>query len=568
MPDAHTFTIIIRGCTEHRDLTQALGKVMAIYNAMLTDKAPVKPNTIHMNAILKMCARAKDMDAMFGIVAQMPSKGITAPNNLTFTTILNALRQNAAGDFRSTLTPVQKRQNAQKAILDGRQIWQDITNRWRKGEIWIDEELVCAMGRLMLLGGERDNDDILSLIEQAMNIPRQIPRMGTPERNKVAPSSQGREDVQEPEPEPVPVKESIEEETEETIIEAMKSARTDSFKSLTPAPSPPTAGKSAYAKPGRNTLSLILEALRVLKLKEPGFKYWDIMVKKIGVHPDIENYHAYLRILRIARASSETIQLLESMNATEMRTSTFRIAMASCERDRNNPNAFANAGKILDIMSSALRVPDIPVLTTYLDIATTGTTKLSQLAAGKQILRALDRLGPSFINLRSLLLLDSPSRNSRNVPAADFQEDVARLTRRMIGAYDLLMDKALVPRDTYSTLSAQRNKLSSFVSRHHNQTQAPKPPGSYDLSPELQAYVDRHQLNKIMVRAQLAPEKWELFIKKVTKDFESEKKQIEVAREMQEESFANSRESEKVAEDERQAADALVKALKEYGASA
>jgi pentatricopeptide repeat protein len=557
-PDAHTFTIIIRGCTDHRDLPAALGKVMAIYSSMSADKSPVKPNTIHMNAILKMCARAGDMDAMFGIVAQMPTKGIAAPNNLTYTTIINALRTNAIIDLRGTLTPVQKRQNVQKAILNARQMWQDITNRWRKGDMWIDEELVCSMGRLLLIGGERDCDDILSLIEQTMNIPRQIPKMGTPGRKAIEPSSQGRVDVDEPEV--VPATEASEEsvESEESIIEAMKTARIDSFASISP-PSAPLPSTSAYAKPGRNSLSLVMEALLKLKLKEPAYKYWDIFVRNIGVKPDVTNYHAYFRILRVARASSETVALLERLRQTEMRAATFRIAMASCDRDKNNPNAFANAGKILDIMTTALQVPDVPVLITYLDVAISSTSGLSKLASGKQILRALERLGPSFINIKSLLNYGPPSGASMTkAEQEDFQTSVVTLARRMVGAYDLLMDKGLVERDTYSTYTAERSKLAAFAQRRDSPRS--RPTGNFEIPAELQNFIDTHRLNKIMVHSQTSSEKWKIFVERIKKDYETEQKLMREAQAMQQESAAT-KEAEKIAAEERQFAEIMAKEI-------
>lgn len=177
-PDSHTYTIIFRGCALHRNPTQALAKAMSIYHSMFAQNSLVKPNTIHMNAMLKMCAKAQDIDALFGIAAQMPETGLRAPNNLSYTTIFNALRMYTTNDQRSNLTPAQKEHNRQKVILDARRMWSDITNSWRKGAIWVDEELVCAMGRILLMGGERDWDDVFSLLEQTMNIPRQFPSPG------------------------------------------------------------------------------------------------------------------------------------------------------------------------------------------------------------------------------------------------------------------------------------------------------------------------------------------------------------------------------------------------------
>src|SRR5579871_5275043 len=92
-PDAHTYTIIFRGMAELSHYPQTLSKALSIYHSMAADNAPVKPSIIHTNAMLKVCARSQDMDAMLGIVAKLDRKGNNAPNNLTFTTILNAIRQ-------------------------------------------------------------------------------------------------------------------------------------------------------------------------------------------------------------------------------------------------------------------------------------------------------------------------------------------------------------------------------------------------------------------------------------------------------------------------------------------
>jgi hypothetical protein len=186
-PDGHTYSIIFNGCSLHPQPELALAKALPIYHSMMSEKSQIKPTIVHVNAVLKMCARALNTDAMLAIAAGMPLKGVGSPNNLTYTTIFNALRYFASGGFRSTLTPMQKRQNCQKAMLEARRMWVDVTKRWGQGELWVDEELVSAFGRLLLMGDLRDRDDILSLIEQTMNIPRQIPRLGTAARREVDP---------------------------------------------------------------------------------------------------------------------------------------------------------------------------------------------------------------------------------------------------------------------------------------------------------------------------------------------------------------------------------------------
>lgn len=472
-PDAHTYTIIFRGCAEHKDSDQALAKVLAMYHSMLTEKSPIKPNTIHMNAVLKMCARAQNMDALFTIAAQMPTKGVRAPNNLTFTTIINAQRIHAVNDLRSTLTPMQKRHNRQQAILDARRIWDDITKRWRQGDIWIDEELVCSMGRLLLVGENQDQDDILSLIEQSMNIPRQVPRKGSDGCKLIEPASQGKMASEE---------ETPSHQQQPAAGEEHGVHSTEHFQVVAP-PNPPKEGTSAYAKPGQNTLSLVLQALLNLRLKEPATRYWKIFTQYMRVRPDKENFHAYLRILRFFRASTETVELLLKMSLSDMEAKTFRIAMSTCDRDKKNRHAFSNASNILDLMQTALKEPDIPALRTYLEVAmsspayshkgpSANEADRSKEALGAQILRALDRLNPSFFNLKSLLAFGDPTKPDKKSHEKDeFRASVLSLTQRMISAYDLLINKGLVTRDYYLQLTQRRSKLAAFVTRHKHRRQ-------------------------------------------------------------------------------------------------
>ena len=494
VPDARTYTIIFNGAASHPSATESLGRVLSIYQSMLTDRCLVKPNTIHVNAILKMCARAQNMDAMFAIADQLPPKGLRAPNNLTYTTIINAIRIYAVNDLRSTLTREQKEANRQKAMLDARQLWQDLTARWWQGDLWIDEELVCAMGRILLLGGEQDRDDILSLIEQSMNIPRQAPRLRISAPKLVEAKSQEHsladgDGSQESEPSQKrldtqndghfivtgrnQMKEAASTEKEsEAQDNGLDDALLNQFQSTALINSPRTPA-SAYAKPGSNTLSLLMQSLLHPRLKEPASKYWDLLTKEYGVKPDADNYHAYLRVLRAARASGDTVKLLTEMPRPYLMNKTFRIAMSTCQRDKNNHNVFANSGRILDLMQQTQEVPDIPSLQMYLDLAMVApfsSKKVpkdrleAKLPQGEQIMRALSRLGPSLINIRSILVLGNTSRTGKE-PREAILKDVAALTRKMISAHDILINNGMTPTSVHGKLAAQRSKLSAFVTR-------------------------------------------------------------------------------------------------------
>lgn len=468
-PDAYTYTIIFRGCAEHPLPAQALAKVITIYNSMLSEKSLIKPNTIHMNAVLKMCAKADDMDALFSITAHLPEKGVRSPNNLTYTIILNAIRMHTFNSLRGNLTEVQKRKVRQKANLDARLLWEDITKRWRQGDIMIDEELICTMGRILLLGVEQDIDDILSLIEQTMNIPRQAPRLGSRDGPKIDPKHKGKSKAgQDQSTEDMPPGNGPVDANQELSV-----AVTDPFKT----PVLVKKGTGFYPKPGQNTLSLLMSALLDLQLKEPATKYWNILTTQHAVEPDADNYHGYLRILRIARASTETVKLLLKIPKADMEIKTFRIAMSTCLRDKNNQHAFSNAGKVLDLMQTAFRVPDIQVLYNYLDVAfsvtayghkvhSNDTHAASKYEQGKQILRALERINPSYVNLRSLMAYGDPTKPATTTFENDLLKDsVLRLTQKMVSAHDLLMNKALVDREKYTDLTAARSKLAAFITR-------------------------------------------------------------------------------------------------------
>lgn len=454
IPDAHTYTILLRGLGWHTHYPQALGKALSLHHSMFAPNSPIKPSIIHTNAVLKVCTRAKDMDAMWGIAAKLPNRGTGAPDNLTFTTILNAVRQSVTIDLNKLETEEQKSRRREKAILEGRRMWDDIIGRWRSGDVRIDEEMVCAMGRLLLIGGRpRDWDDVLSLVEQTMAVPRLVPRLGTQAREGApvpqlaAPDNAifEREDKEDGEPEA-----------------GAEFNRVDISKAVVDLKRGQTR-PVAYARPGNNTLSLVMEACLQMRAKQTAQDYWGLLTDPAGynIQPDADNYHMYMRLLRLSRASEGAVMLLKeemasSTNFTFLKK-TFRIAMSTCVRDKNNPNAMIHAGQILDLMQNKLDDADIRTMTMYINLAVSTDD-------GQNITKALKRLGPSIANLRSLLSY-GPSQPVNKVQKQD-AEDAIGLIRMMIGSYDRLMNKGEVKREDYSIYAKERSKLAAFVTKY------------------------------------------------------------------------------------------------------
>lgn len=455
-PDSHTYLLLLRGLANNAHIGQALGKALSIYHSMSAPNSKVPPSIIHTNAVLKVCARANDMDALWGIASRIPEHGPSAADSTTFTTILNAIRQNTLVDKPEGESEDQTARRREQAILEGRRIWEDVVGRWRKGDLFIDEGLVCAMGRLLLIGSRpRDWDDILSLIEQTMNIPRLVPRLGT----------KARLDTHIPR---IRAPHTPEDMKRDDDIEPGESQRGDEFLPVAPSKSVGRGRNKdnsslAYAKPGPNTLSLILEACLKTIAKKPASDYWALLAdpNSYGIVPDSDNLHMFLRMLRQARASGEAVDVLRhgfrAGGGAQPLPKTFRIAMSACVRNKNGPDAMVHAGQVLEFMANRLPHPDIKTLAMYAELA------LDSPSAA-DVARALERSGPTVLNLKTLI---SNGRDHEAGPkvTAEEREDALAVVRRLVGCYDRLLNSGEAPADKRDEYEGQKRKLSAFVTR-------------------------------------------------------------------------------------------------------
>ena len=462
-PDAHTFTTLFRGFAWHAKLPLSAPRALSIYHSMYNENCPVKPNVIHTNAVLKVCALAGDIDGLLGVAAMLPSRGIGAPNNLTYTTILNAIRMASWSDTKTQQNSPAKTERASQAVMQGRRLWEEIRDRWASGDLYIDEELVCAMGRILLLGYEaQDWDDILSLIEQTMGIRRQAPRLGDPARART---------LRQMEP-----SESTEEDIEGNVdLQTLLPPRDPSEDELSdpstsafaPLPGGPPASQAAV-RPGRNTLSLLIDACVRLNLVRPAQNYWGILTNPSGqynITPDSENYHMYLRLLRVQRASRLAVELLEEMRGNQLdtkvtlQTKTFRIALSCCVRDMKNPNTLAHAAKLVRMMTDTLPHPDSRALSMYLELAM--STQRGNWRALMGVIRGTE-LGVR--NLRSLLAYDLRGQEKQR------KEDVMALVKKLIGAYDMVLDLGREEMDQKESVRCreQRHILAAYITKNMN----------------------------------------------------------------------------------------------------
>ena len=422
-PDAHTFTTLFRGFSWNHKNAVARSKAFSIYHAMFADNSPVRPSIIHTNAMLKFCALTNDVDGLLGVAAKLPSRGNGAADNLTFTIILNAIRHEALdcilmGKAAHSVKGIQ-------AIMQGRRLWKEVRERWLNGDLRMDEDLVCAMGRLLLLGAqEAILDDVLSLVEQVVGIPRQVPRIGEPGREQRKSQVGNTFPISKDTDAPLMVTQEAEDSYK---------PEGDPFASL---PNGVTKTGS-LVRPGPNTLSLVVEACIRLGLGRAAQNYWGILTVPSGpfhIVPDVENYHMYLRLLRVQRASRLAVGLIDDMSQgalgpkIKLEPKTFRIGLACCVRDKKNPNSLIYAAKLVGMMNASLEFPDPRALDMYLKLGLSQEPRDWRRIMG--ILREVD-LG--IQNLRSLFAYDLSKGKEHIV-------EVKALVQSTKGAYDIILD--------------------------------------------------------------------------------------------------------------------------------
>ena len=445
-PDSHTYVILLRGLSEPPVAADTVGKALAIYHSLGAENSRVKPTTIHTNAALRVCARANDMDSLWGIASKIPEKGSGAADAYTYTTILNAIREHALLEGGNRADDSEITALRSTAIEQGRRIWGDIVGRWRSGDIAVNEEMVGAMGRLLLIGLQpRYWDDVFSLIEQTMGVPRLTPTLGSKMRKgQHLPIHVPSHDLA--------VKKDmtnvIEGEEPESAFDQALLLDNRGKKSVT------------LVKPGNNSLSLLLEACNLTYAFRESYEYWDLLTNQstYALKPDMDNIHTFMRVLRRSRASGRALELVRDTIPKYGWTphrKTFRIAMSTCNRDKKNHNVMAHANKLVELSEHYQMEPDPKTLLQYIELAISTQD-------GQVIAQAINRLSDAVANLKSMI---SFGKMSSGKTSAMEKEDVTALLRTIISGIDQLLLKQMVPEDQIQSWTQRRATLNAFIQR-------------------------------------------------------------------------------------------------------
>jgi tetratricopeptide (TPR) repeat protein len=461
-PNAQTYTIIFRGCAISPHPKLAVTEAVKLYNNMLANDR-ITPNIIHLNAVLKVCTKAGDLDTLFTIAKTADDK-LRAPNNLTYTTILNALRQPIEKPHSDKLVTLERISKVQQTIQRAQGIWEEVVKKWRDASIFIDEELVCAMGRNLLTGDYNDNNAVFSLVEQTMGIPKEPEQLSGLAWRAVKGTGESFAGDGGDSPKSI--------ENGSALVKSKES----------------NGSSGQLATPGNNALSMVMAAIERTGRTNLARRYWIIFTKNFHVVPDANSWHSLLRALRRGKSSTKTAEYITEMPKDMMSVKTFRVAMRTCMRDNLNKSSFDNATKVLEAMVTSLPVPDALVLRIYLRVAYANRRPFDEkykqkdstgadFAWARQMCTALENLWEPYEIVAKQFTNDGFGPNLGKkfdvekerevwVQEAGGRAELAALARKMVAAYDRLISDQLVPPAVSKRFAPRRNALNRFVMKY------------------------------------------------------------------------------------------------------
>ncbi|KAF5632962.1 Pentatricopeptide repeat-containing protein [Fusarium sp. NRRL 52700] len=413
-PNAQTYTTLFRGLAKSNHPKTAVFEAVKHYNALFKDSR-LEPNSTHLNAVLSVCSRAGDLDSMFSIVDTL-NESTRAPTSYTYTTILNAIRFNTL-DGLEKLTPEQKEFNLKKGTQRAKAIWSEVMSKWRQGRLIIDEELVCSMGRVVIISSDtNEKKEVLDLIEQTMNIPNlsKVKEMSAEEARKTNPHTG-------------------------QVVKKDKNG--------------------VFVNPGNNTLSLILKVVLQTKLNSLGIKYWNFILREYNLEPDRDCWLRLFSVLKQAKASGHATEILSIIPASITGPNFYRVALETCVRDNINPNVIKNANRALDSMMNHLELPDAHLMRLYLNVsqsthyhlrarAKEGDVAGAKRAYGVQITDALDRLWVPYRKLHDHYFRQVKAETKEQKKALyNDQREVIALARIMYGSFNKVIQQEMLPEE-------------------------------------------------------------------------------------------------------------------------
>ena len=465
--EVKTWTVIFSGCARLKtNVKAAVPEVVKLYYSLLEDER-VEMNSIHLNAVLAVCARAYDIDSLFAVLSTV-NDTTRLPDKITYHTILMAIYKAIGPDLTAdrSLSTAQVLEIRMQAVMRSKAVWEDCMAGWKAGRIEIDERLVIAMGLIYLWCGDpKQMNQVLDLIHDTMAVPK------------------------------------IYDEQQKAGFSPSK-YRTAEMKGISEAQTGnPVPGSGVrYAIPGRPTLSLVLQALARGKLTTSAIGYWNLMVVHYGITPDMNNWTWLTQTCVAGRASGRMLDVLSVMPRNLIEPRVFRMAVFTCLTDISDQNVYQNAARIVDLMLEILEGPDITALGAYIDLVeqparrkvkpqTQSEIRAWKLEHSEIVYDAMKRISPSLNRIIAALMMREESMPIITMDANTRREAI-EAARKLSAILNRVGDIALLPADQLREVRKQRKQLDRVVKFFHDEYSSrsledTRPPEKLDLRAEL-----------------------------------------------------------------------------------
>ncbi|EPS41990.1 hypothetical protein H072_4064 [Dactylellina haptotyla CBS 200.50] len=498
-PDSYTYLRILNGLADNAAKSpSALGQALTVFYSMTAPSSTVKPSIIHTNAVLKVCAQAKDVDAMWDIAERIPDRGRGQADALTYTTLLNGIRNSIDG-------------SPDRAITEGRELWENVLLKWQDGTVPMDEGLGCAMARLLLRSAKpEDWDEVLSLCQDVFGVPRLIPRIGTKARTLLpiknfAGSGKKKEVDQEKEAEnaeamTMNLNDSISAAIksvggagvdDEQATEANAEAEEEPELGLTMSHADSTTAlitsQIPIEKPplGNNALSLILETCLSLRAYDTARNYWDLITDSYNVTPDRDNYNNRMRVLSMQSDSAGCLALVEEMikKNVALGQNLFFIALNGCRR-ANKITGFNDAYRLLDLMHNhGVEVTSKCIIAFIRTATVTEDVEVMK--------RAWMRLNPGLFNIHKLIDPTNKSIDKISKDLESCQELVSLSDAILSRMYKNKLDET--EKEFADHVTGARGKIHKYINEYFNKNNKGK-----SETPALMSQVSSHRFSQKM----------------------------------------------------------------------
>lgn len=170
-PNAHTYTILLNGLSRYHELG-GRDKLEKTIDSLLHDKR-IKPSVIHLNAVLSVCLKSKNLQLAYDTIERFSEAGMDEHDVVTYDTLFRLIKtviekEAVPGErYRErTITA-----DARQCLDDSKNIWKDVEALWRSGHLSVDSQLLKSYTAVLARGSKEDWEAGISAIETLCELP-------------------------------------------------------------------------------------------------------------------------------------------------------------------------------------------------------------------------------------------------------------------------------------------------------------------------------------------------------------------------------------------------------------